>query len=485
MSQRIFTYVSREKAIAVLRRYHERWLIGLLSLVAFLFLWLKFYDFWLFSIMPFLDGLAALCGLAFILIYFGVEAPKHPLKSKRLLQDIRWGVGGVLVAYFLVYMHSCATTDSIAQLPETSVDSSPAFEEIQVSESKNPDSDNSAEHMTPSLLTDEVKSGLSTDTDIVSPETVIAHVDSLDRTGVMAPPETLPSLVSVIDSDLERMDISRTPENQNAWSALLADTVKATILSDSQPEDNLVNGNAAFTGRTQKANELQADLSSNGMNPDKLKEVLRLREEAYDIYATKGLRHLLASDYHRWAKVCLQAKNWEQAYEYYLKSIEFELLYVRLVPELNDEYFDHLYNIATIYQCLGDIPTLKAADKKDAYFLSACFYEIVCKHTFDLSDEETSFLSAYYAGMVHHKLYLLGWRERIRTSEVYLCDAIAHYEKSLEFSDYGKQRRYQYDFLAQMCGHAQKYIQYFGQPASMRTKAEYRDMEMYYLERAH
>ena len=87
--------------------------------------------------------------------------------------------------------------------------------------------------------------------------------------------------------------------------------------------------------------------------------------------------------------------------------------------------------------------------------------------------------------MVHHKLYLLGWRERIRASEVYLCDAIAHYKKSLEFSAYGKQRTYQYDFLAQMSGHAQKYIQYFGQPTSMLTKAEYRDMEMRYQALAH
>ena len=483
MPQKNSTYGFGEKVVAVFGRYYERCLIGFLSLGVFLFLGLKFYDFWLFSVVPFLEGVATLSVLTFVVTYFGVEAPKYPLKSERLRRDIRWGVGGVLVAYVLVYMHSCTAAGLMEQPSDTLVGSPPALEETLTSESENPQ--DSEEDEISGILADEVVPDLSTDTDIVSPETVITHVDSLNRADAMTPPNTVPSLVAVIEPDLERMELSRTPENQNAWSALLADTVKRKILSDSQPEDDLVNGNPAFTRRTQEANELQAALSDNGMDPDKLKAIIQLREEAYDIYATKGLRHLLASDYHRWAKACSQVKDWEQTYEYYLKSIEFEIIYIRLVPELNDEYFDHLYNIATIYQCLGDIPTLKADDKKDAYFLSACFYEIVCKHTFDSSDEKTGFLSAYYAGMVHHKLYLLGWRERIRASEVYLCDAIAHYEKSLEFSDYGKQRHYQYDFLAQMSGHAQKYIQYFGQPASMLTKAEYRDMEMRYQDLAH
>ena len=460
----------------------EPWIIALASLCLTIFSGATFYEFWVEKVYPLLVVLSTLFGFSFLLKPISEGIPVHPLKSQRLRRDIRGGVGGALVAFILLYMHFCSASTQAVPLPEDSETSAPVQEEI-MSDQEDPSAPDGKELSVPKEYVFEAN--LSTDTDIVSPETVITHVDSLTHADTFIPPNTLPSLVTVINSDLDRMELSRTPENQNTWSALLEDTVKATILSDSQPEDDLVNGTPLFTNRTQKANELQADLSSNGMNPDKLKLMIQLREEAYDIYATKGLRHLLASDYHRWAKVCLQMKDWEKAYEYYLKSIEFELLYIRLLPELNDEYFDHLYNIATIYQCLGDIPALKADDKEDAYFLSACFYEIVCKHTFDSADEKTGFLSAYYAGMVHHKLYLLGWRERVRASEVYLRDAIVHYERSLEFSDYGKQRRYQYDFLAQMNGHAQKYIQYFGQPTSMLTMSEYRNMEMYYRDLAH
>lgn len=481
--------VSREKfhkrvfgaATAILCRF-EPWIIAVVFLLLTIFLGATFYEFWVEVVYPLLAILSTLFGFSFLLKLIGEEVSIRPLKSQRLRRDIRGGIGGILVGFILLYMHFCSASTQAAPLPESPETSAPVQEEMVSDQESLSTPDREEPASSPEYGFDV---GLSTDTDIVSPETVITHVDSLNRADALTPPNTVPSLVAVIEPDLERMELSRTPENQNAWSALLADTVKRKILSDSQPENDLVNGNPAFTRCTQEANDLQAALSDNGMDPDKLEEIIQLREEAYDIYATKGLRHLLASDYHRWAKVCSQVKDWEQAYEYYLKSIEFEIIYIRLVPELNDEYFDHLYNIATIYQCLGDIPTLKADDKKDAYFLSACFYEIVCKHTFDSSDEKTGFLSAYYAGMVHHKLYLLGWRERIRASEVYLCDAIAHYEKSLEFSDYGKQRHYQYDFLAQMSGHAQKYIQYFGQPASMLTKAEYRDMEMRYQDLAH
>lgn len=467
--------------VATLFRF-EPWIIAVVFLLLTIFLGATFYEFWVDGVYPLLGILSTLFGFSFLLKLIGEEGSIRPLKSQRLRRDIRGAIGGILVGFILLYMHFCSASTQAEPLPESPETSVPVQEETASDQESLPDSDREGFAGSPEYVFDV---GLSTDTDIVSPETVITHVESLNRADALTPPNTVPSLVSVIDSDLERMELSRTPENQNAWSALLADTVKTIILSDSQPEDDLVNGTPSFTSRTQKANELQDALSNNGMDPDKLKSIIQLREEAYEIYATKGLRHLLASDYHRWAKVCLQNKDWEQAYAYYLKSIEFELLYIRLMPGVNDEYFDHLYNIATIYQCLGDIPTLKADDKKDAYFLSACFYEIVCKHTFDSSDEKTGFLSAYYAGMVHHKLYLLGWRERIRASEVYLCDAIVHYEKSLEFSDYGKQRHYQYDFLAQMSGHAQKYIQYFGQPASMLTKAEYRDMEMHYRALAH
>lgn len=470
-----------EAAAATLFHF-ESWIIAVACLFLTIFLGATFYEFWVEGVYPLIGILSTLFGFSFLLKFIGEEVYIRPLKSQRLRRNIRGGIGGILVGFILLYMHFCSASTQEIQLPEDSETSAPAQEEMMSNQEAPSVLDREELTGSPEYVFDV---GLSIDTDIVSPETVIIHVDSLDRADALIPPNTLPSLVAVIDSDLERMELSRAPENQNAWSALLADTVKATILSDSQPENNLVNGNAAFTSRTQKANELQAALSSNGMDPDKLKAVIQLREEAYGIYATKGLRHLLASDYHRWAKVCLQAKDWEQAYTYYLKSIEFELLYIRLIPELNDEYFDHLYNIATIYQCLGDIPILNADDKKDAYFFSACFYEIVCKHTFESSGEKTGFLSAYYAGMVHHKSYLLGWRERIRASEVYLCDAIAHYQKSLEFSGYGKQRHYQYDFLAQMSSHAQKYIQYFGQPASMLTKAEYRDMELHYRALAH
>ena len=318
----------------------------------------------------------------------------------------------------------------------------------------------------------------------MDPNTVLQYADSTTSDMAFIPNDQERTLLSVIDPNLELNTIEFAVENKTVWCAVISDTVKEKVNSDSQPSDDIVNGTTEFTRRTRQANDIEKDLAENGMDYEKLLNKIRLREEAYEIFQIKPLRRLLASDYHSLARIYSRNKIWDKAYAFYLKSIEFEMLYIRLCQRMDDDYFMHLYNIAILYQCIGDMSVIEPSYRTQAYFLSACFFEAVCKNTFDKENEQFGFFCSYYAGMLNHKLSLLSWRETGRETGYYLYDAIAYYELSLEFENYQKQRSYQYQYLSELSNLAQRYIRLYGRVSGMLTSSEYKQMELDYSARA-
>ena len=320
--------------------------------------------------------------------------------------------------------------------------------------------------------------GTSQDTDVVGPDTAIVQMETLEEQQELFLSPKPDEFLLALSPSLEAMDIEYTGENKAIWVSLLDDEIKRYVNSKSEPPDEIINGTKEFTVNTERANSIEDEWQ--GYENEGIQEVIELREKAFKIYETKALSHLLASDYHKLAKANRFQQDWEGTLNSYLRSIKYEMCFIKFLPAVNDDYYKHLYKVAVVFQCIGDIPVIQKQYKDEAYFLSSCFFEIVCKNTFDEPNEETGFLASYYAGMVNHKLFLFHWASREKRAGAYIEDSIVYYEKSLDYEDYRKQRGYQHSYMVQMCKHAQNYIKRWGKFPGMRTVEEYQSKEKLY-----
>lgn len=300
---------------------------------------------------------------------------------------------------------------------------------------------------------------IDSNTDILAPETVILNANALSNEDIFTPTGGLDGLLDVISPKLKDLLPPIQASKKSEWEARISDTIKGTINTDSQPSNDVVNGNGEFAKLTRMANKTEIDLNENGMDSKKLFDMVNHREQAFDIYQTSGLRSRLANDYHRVARYYRFDEEWESSYKYYLKSIEFFLRHIRILSQAGDMYFKDLYQIAILYQCIGDIPVIQKEYRTQAYFLSTCFMEIVSKNTTAESMEEYGFLSSYYAGMINQKQALLGlYSGTTADIDVFIRDGIEYYKRSLGFENYKLQRSYQYEYLADLCQCAQNFL---------------------------
>ena len=453
-----------------------------LALICTFFIGSITYGFWQI-VFPAIDSVTVVGGLLYgLLAQVGITIPTFCLvKSKQKRGNIIVSTIGFVLGIFVLVASRSAGYE--VQL------STPSSEERE-SEEASSSMQGQSVHEGEVLSTDDyevsdpllhpTENDLSSDTDILSPNTVLTNNESVSGQNVFVPQTESGSLLELIDESL----VSRLPdlesESKSIWTSMISDTVKSTINTDSQPDSSTINGNSNFTRKTTSANELEDEIIANGLDEEKLREVIQLREDAFDIYKTSGVRHLLANNYHSLAKICLNKKDWDAAYSCYRKSIEFELSYIRLLSRADDAYFEQLYNIAVLFQGIGDIPYVEEEYRIEAYFLAASFFETACTNSFEAQNIKTEFLSNYYAGMVNHKLFLLEWTSRSRSSYRYLLDSISYYQRSLEYSEYGKHRNLQYQYLAETCLYAQQYIQYFGRPKEMMDSSQYFKLQSKY-----
>lgn len=317
-------------------------------------------------------------------------------------------------------------------------------------------------------------------TELLEPQTVISNAEALTEETALVLQEGPEHLLDIIDPALKSVLPPPAAKNKGDWEPRLSDTIKETVNSDSQPSNNEINGNGSFGTLTSHANQLEDEMS--GLDAEKLFEIIDCREKAFEIFETKGLRLLLSNDYHKAARYYRLNADWENAYSYYVKSIEYKMRHIRTLAKMDSEYFGDLYEIAILYHCIGDMPTIPEEYRTEAYFLSTCLMEVVSKNTSGEEAPERGFLSSYYAGMINHKQALLGLRSRADGTDIFINDGFRYYERSLDFDDYKRQRNYQYEYLADLCQCALNYYKWRWSPV-LEDRAIYEQRKVEYLDK--
>lgn len=280
-------------------------------------------------------------------------------------------------------------------------------------------------------------------------------------------------------SNASMADTLPTPylKNKTSWEAFIADTIKALINTNNQPDSEEVNKNADYTSRTGEANRLEEDIRSNGMDYDKLLEIIRLREEALDIFPMGNLQHLLANNYQAKAGVLAKREEWDDAYRAYLRAIQYEVSCIRLLSQLNDIYYAHLYHIAISYVSIGDLDGIAVEGQEEADFIATCLLEIVSRHAFGEDYNSIQYYSCYYAGIANHGLLNILWMSTDRDAYIYFFDAFAYYSKAVEDT---RDPKGIYNYLSQLCDWAQIYINKYGPATGMLSKEEYMQLSSEY-----
>lgn len=300
-------------------------------------------------------------------------------------------------------------------------------------------------------------------------------VDSITADDTFVPEDSGASLFDTMDEVILKLGYEQNGENKEVIKLNINYYLNMKINSQSQPDDEAVNGNAEFTKLTKKANEIQEDIKNNGRDFEKVQEIIELREKAFDIYVTKSLCKSLASSYCELAELYLaNNKNWKMAYESYVKSIEYEIIHIKLVRD-NEEYYNTIYRMAIAYQSIGEISALSYDVKKTAYYISACLYEIAYEYAVNEADEEMVSKSSYYAGLTNHKLVTLSKSNKESDRNYYIVDALNYYEKSLDYKDDPKQLDNLYTYIIQVCNNAKDYINYYGKRENMLSNKEYNE----------
>lgn len=316
------------------------------------------------------------------------------------------------------------------------------------------------------------------DIDILDPATILNASHNVPAEEKITPSEDTNDLVTVIDDDLIISLPEHTATNKSLCSSIIIDTIKNVLGTDSQPADSIINGNVEFTKRTSEANSIES--SESGTTFANLRKIVQLREEANEVISTSGIRNLLSNDYHRMARAYKQQEQWQQSYLYYLKSISMQMQCLRLHQAVDDAFFKKVYEIALLYQCIGDIPVIDTDHRNEAYYLSACLFEVASRYTYEERNEELGFLSSYYAGMINHKKLLFALEANDAQARQYAVDALAYYEKSLSYENYKKQKAFQYQYLYQICELSKKCINRFSRLPEMLSWNGYEEKAQYY-----
>lgn len=266
----------------------------------------------------------------------------------------------------------------------------------------------------------------------------------------------------------EKLDI--TADSLPANEAYLESALRQSIDTDIHPGYSEVNADGYFTSFTRKANTLQKDIEDNGVSIEKQLNLIQLREEAYELYNTRGLRLLLAYDYAELARLQEREKDYENAYQSYIRAIEYGFLHIRSLSQADDDYYISVFNIAVWCAKIGDMDDIDDKSAIDAHYLSACLFQIASKN--DLSEQFSNRLAKCYkyAADEYHKLHILT-RETDRSQTVsYFNFAFRFYQQALEFSQYKKSAA---ENLVQLCEWAVKHISWYGPNKDMLDKDQY------------
>lgn len=289
-----------------------------LALICTFFIGSITYGFWQI-IFPAIDSVTVVGGLLFgSLAQAGITIPTFCLvKSKQKRGNIIVSTIGLILGIFVLVASRSAGYE--VQLSTPSSEESESEETISTTQGQ-------SIHEGEGLATDgfevsdpplpQAENDLSSDTDILSPNTILTNNKSVSGQDVFVPQTESGSLLELIDATLVSRLPNLEPENKAIWTSMISDTVKSTINTDSQPDSSVINGNPNFTSKTTSANKLEDEIIANGMDEEKLWEIIQLREDAFDIYKTSGIRHLLANNYHSLAKICLNKKDWDAAFRF-------------------------------------------------------------------------------------------------------------------------------------------------------------------------
>lgn len=409
-------------------------------------------------------------GLITIFSFFGIMVKiNDPFRKAILIAALIGLAVGIVLANIIQEVHG--SDDSKPQPSE------PSQLESETSDAKSPPP---TETVPSSMTVEDNPAGSPAPTEIPShadPVTITPGPDSSDP----ADSYVIRDFYDLIDPNHTAGEDFVVPlaSEKDFWGPVLADRIRDLVNTDTQLDRVLINGDKAFTSLTSAANRKAEDIKSNGRSLKKQQDLIELRESAYERYPTYGLRKLLSDDYFSLAKLYKSERKLEDAYHYYLKSIEYEFLAIRLCPEEGNDYFIHLYRLALRLHAIGDLQDLGTDNKIEAYYLSACLFESISKSS--LSSESAGYQadSCYYAGIVNHKLMNLTWGEDDSNSSHYFLDSYDYYVASLNFNG---DKKHKYSYLEDLCAWAQKYIRRFGKADGMLSSSEYKQHQNEYAE---
>ncbi|GAB1475503.1 hypothetical protein MASR2M70_03350 [Bacillota bacterium] len=222
-----------------------------------------------------------------------------------------------------------------------------------------------------------------------------------------------------------------------------------------QPTNEIVNANVEFTNYTREANRLSEALAEMGMDESALLDIIELRTKAYEIIQTKSLRKLLANNWERLGLYYYKVnKPAEDTYGAILKSIEYRTEYLRMLNYDDTELYWEVYRIGRAFSTVSLVSGLDNNYKLHASLIACCILELASSNSNAEDSEKILFYSSYYAGMENHKLLLsiptLGDEAIKEVSGIYISDGLKYYKRSLEASNYKKQRFMQHEYIKQV-----------------------------------
>lgn len=435
-----------------------------------------------------------LTSLITILAFFGIGITISSKRARALLVTICVGVGiGALISILICDVAGLRLKIIPAEKPDASVQidsttvSSEAGESDESEHNEEPgkqNTDQSYWNKTSQADLTNSSSTLSEDDNHLQEDDTSPPVEATDYNNPISATDTIgkdESISYTIVEDffhatnIESVDdsIPLSAKNKIAWGAAFEDKIRMLVGTESLPNSYGMNWNPEFSSKTAQANKIEEDIKNNGVDISKLSNLIALRKEAYEIYPTENLRYLLSNNYFQLARQHKVASQWKEAYDCYLESAKYEVLYIKTLPSHNDSYYIHLFALAVRFHAIGDISALNLESKIEALYLATCLFEATSKNNFSKVHEKYQSDSYYYAGMTNHKLVNLCWKTKHRDTYHYFEEACAYYLKSL---DYLTDTKHKYTFLAQLYTWAQEYIQRYGRADGMLTLAEYKEL---------
>lgn len=274
----------------------------------------------------------------------------------------------------------------------------------------------------------------------------------------------------------EKIEI--TANNFSANMAYLKGIIDRLINTDVHPGDSEVNRDRDFTSLTTRANRLQNEIKENGVSIDKQIELISLREQAYDLHSTCGLRSLLAYDYAELARLQEHEKDYVQAYQNYIHAIEYDFLHIRALSQADDAYYTSVFNIAVWCAKIGTIADMSEGSKREAHYIAACLFRLALEnHQSETFSDRWERCYKYTADEYHSLFILTRNTDRLQAIS-YFNMAFQLYQQSVDFSQYTKDVA---ENLTQLCDWAISYINKYGSAGEMLNRDEYKELrDKYY-----